>query len=274
MKARSILITGGAGFFGTHLARAMVRSPGQIRVVSLDIKAPSSPVPGVHYFRHDVRRPFTETLSEHFDVVFNLAAVHRTPGHADHEYYETNLTGAVQTVDYCDKFGVRDLVFTSSIAVYGSSEEPKVETSPLQPTSAYGKSKLKAEDIHRAWVARASGRRLRIVRPAVTFGKGENGNFTRLVKLMRKGLFIYVGRTDTRKASGYVKELVSAIAFSLNRPEAEYMFNFATSKCPTIKEICDSLFSVGHVRRPLGVVPIPLIYGAARGFELLNAWGL
>src|ERR671918_513658 len=102
-------------------------------------------------------------------LVVNLAAVHRTPGHADAEYHETNERGARTVTAFCARHGVPDLWFTSSIAVYGPSEVPVTEQSPLGPESTYGRSKLAAEAIHEAWVNDAPGRRLVVVRPGTVF---------------------------------------------------------------------------------------------------------
>lgn len=70
--------------------------------------------------------------------------------------------------------------FTSSIAPYGAAEELKEETTLPMPNTPYGISKLVAEKIHQTWQAGGEGRQLTIVRPGVVFGRGENGNFTRL----------------------------------------------------------------------------------------------
>ena len=77
------------------------------------------------------------------------------------------------------------------------------------PNTAYGISKLVAEKIHEKWQnGDATHRQLTIVRPGVVFGKGENGNFTRLYWAIRGHKFAYPGRKDTIKACIYVKELV------------------------------------------------------------------
>ena len=77
------------------------------------------------------------------------------------------------------------------------------------PNTAYGISKLVAEKIHEKWQnGDATQRQLTIVRPGVVFGKGENGNFTRLYWAIRGHKFAYPGRKDTIKACIYVKELV------------------------------------------------------------------
>ena len=81
--------------------------------------------------------------------VFNFAAVHRTPGHEDHEYFETNINGAENVVAFAEKYNRKKIVFTSSIAPYGAAEEEKFETTLETPNTAYGISKLVAEKIHR-----------------------------------------------------------------------------------------------------------------------------
>lgn len=273
MQVKSALILGGAGFIGTHLARELTARESVRRIVSLDIEAPVRPVPRVIYHRHDVRQPLDKTVNSQFDVVFNLAAVHRTPGHADIEYYDTNVAGAINCTSYCERHDIDRLIFTSSISVYGPSEEPLDESAPLNPNSAYGRSKRLAEDIQRAWQERSTRRRLTIVRPAVVFGEGENGNYTQLAQLLRRGMFVYPGRTDTRKAGGYVKELVRTLLFTLARPEPYYLYNFADRECPTIEQICRAFAEHGGMRSPLGVLPLPLVQAAAASAEALSAFG-
>ena len=150
--------------------------------------------------------PFTPTED---DVIFNFAAVHRTLGHEDHEYFETNIRGAENVVAFAEKWNIKKIVFTSSIAPYGAAEELKKETTLPTPNTAYGISKLVAEKIHEKWQnGDAAHRQLTIVRPGVVFGKGENGNFTRLYWAIRGHKFAYPGRKDTIKACIYVKEFV------------------------------------------------------------------
>ena len=178
MVQKSALIIGGADFIGTHLSRHLLSS-GKFRgITSIDIKPPETHTEGVVYASHDIRMPIPSHLDSSHDVVFNLAAIHRTPGHQDYEYFDTNVAGAVNCVEYCERNKVDTVLFTSSIAVYGPSEDQIDETSALCANTSYGKSKVLAEEIHKNWQKRGTGRKLRIVRPAVVFGEGENGTFT------------------------------------------------------------------------------------------------
>lgn len=268
------LIFGGAGFIGGHLARRLVEL-GYTDVVSADIVEPGRPVDGVRYLTHDVREPIPpDLLPEPPDEVYNLAAVHRTPGHPDHEYFDTNVNGARNVCAYCREAGVKRLLFTSSIAVYGPGEEALDEVSPTTPVTAYGKSKLEAETIHRAWNDEEPGRRLVIVRPAAIFGPGEKGNFTRLAKALRNRAFIYPGRRDTIKACGYVEEIVESFMFTLGMDRKAFLYNFCYPETYTIENICAAFHDVAGYPRPPLIMPLAPLLAVALVFEGLNRIGL
>lgn len=265
------MIFGGSGFIGRHVAHELVRAGGT--VVLADVVEPAWPVPaGVTFVRRDVRRPIDPIDGvDAPELVVNLAAVHRTPGHPDHAYHEANEGGARNVTDYCRATGASRLWFTSSIAVYGPTEEPKDERSPLEPVSAYGRSKLEAERIHRAWAHEAPGRRLVTVRPATVFGPGEGGNFTRLARSLRSRTFVYPGRRTARKACGYVEDLVASMAYMERFAEPEVVYNFCYPQPPTTEEIVETFVRVAGYSRPLGTIPLKPLLGVAR---VLDAAGL
>ena len=189
------IITGGTGFIGTHLTKLIHELHPEANLYNLDIVKPGTPLPLPGHAKYhkalkdgetlpstfvecDVRKPienlpFTPTAD---DIIFNFAAVHRTPGYPDHEYFETNILGAENVTAFAEKHGIKRIVFTSSIAPYGAAEDEKFETTLPTPNTAYGISKLVAEKIHIIWQAKdAANRQLTICRPGVVFGKGENG---------------------------------------------------------------------------------------------------
>lgn len=221
---RKMMVLGGSGFIGHHLIRRRA-AEGSWKIVSVDIKPPRERINNVEYVNHDVRE--LTTLQGHADtsLIYNFAAVHTTPGHPFWEYYDTNVGGAIATTAFARLHGVSKIIFTSSISVYGPSEEQKDEDSPPDPNSAYGWSKLLAEDIFRSWYNSSQGAQLLIVRPAVVFGEGEGGNFTRLAQLLAKGIFVYPGRRDTVKACIYVKDLLDYIDVMLGKNEPFILFN-------------------------------------------------
>ena len=271
---KKIVIFGASGFIGSHFVR-MLKERGIKEIIAVDIVKPEGSIySGVKYIHYDVRKKIPTDLIIEPDVVINLAAVHRTPGHEDHEYFDTNVKGAKNVVDFCERTGCNTLWFTSSISVYGPSEEPMYETSPLNPESAYGMSKQQAEAIHREWQEKDSLRKLVVARPAVVFGARENGNFTRLAKALKKGFFVFPGRSDTIKGCGYVEDLIGSFFFMQEQPEPFILFNYCYPKPYTIKDICEAFVKVADLHRPLGTVPLSLMVNVARVFQYLDKMGL
>lgn len=262
----SAVVFGGAGFIGVHLTRKLVELGYDVLIADLD--RPAMPVgPSVRFASLDVRRPIE--LDESPTVAFNLAAVHRTPGHPDHEYYDTNVGGAINITEWCARTTTNRLVFTSSISVYGPTEVPKDESSEAAPTTAYGRSKLLAEQIHQGW-ASSHDRSLIVARPAVVFGPGERGNFTRLAQALSRGRFVYPGRDDTVKACGYVGDLVRALLFALDGAQAPFTFNYCYPNAYTIREICEAFERVAGYPAPRRI-PAPVIDAAVRALRRVPA---
>lgn len=267
------LVLGGAGFIGGHLLRDLAaRRVGPL--ISLDVAEPARRVAGVDYRRGDVRRRFEGLVPETVAVVYNLAAVHRTPGHPDHEYYETNVAGAVNACRYASARGVGRILFTSSISVYGPREQACDESATLAPVTAYGRSKVLAEAVHEAWAAERPGRRLAILRPAVVFGPGEGGNFERLLRQLRRRAFVYPGRRDTIKGCGHVGELLRAMAFCTGRDEPVYRANFAYPDPCTIETIVRTLAAEAGLPAPSLTVPAAVMTAAGWVLEMAGRLGL
>lgn len=269
------IVFGGAGFIGTHLLTRLVGSKQYDRIISVDIGKPRARVEGVEYVHCDVREPIDPQLGGGSPAdIFNLAAIHVTPGHADGEYYYTNVLGAVNVCRFANETGSQSIIFTSSISIYGPSEAALDEDATPAPVSAYGRSKLSAEAIHRLWQSEASTRRLTIVRPAVIYGLYEQGNFTRLSRLLERRAFVYPGRTDTIKSCGYVEDLVSSMIFMASRNDGISIFNFCYERRYTISAICSAFSQAAGYAQPWLTIPIWFMNLAVLPFEMLHAVGI
>jgi nucleoside-diphosphate-sugar epimerase len=271
MKGQRVLITGASGFIGTLLARRLASLGADL--VCLDLKPPREALAGALYVRDDVRRLSTLDLPK-IDRIYNLAAVHTTPGHPDHEYYDTNVWGALEAVKLAERDQIKNITFTSSISIYGPSEEKKVETSPPAPVSAYGKSKLMAEEIHRGWLRQSPDRKLTVVRPAVVFGAGEGGNFTRMAALLKKGFFVFPGRRDTIKSCIYVEDLLDVVLAAGETDAAYELLNGAYPECPTLESIVTNLRDGYFPAAKLYDVPQGVVMGAAKTLATFKGFGL
>ena len=271
------IIFGGSGFIGTHLIHLLknecVKSGDKIYDLDIVMPGEEGVVPGVvekndgvEYIRLDVRKPiefdFKPTAD---DVIFNLAAVHRTPGHPDHEYFETNIRGAENVTAFAEKHGINKILFTSSIAPYGAAEELKEETTLPTPNTPYGISKLVAEKIHQMWQVKDTKRELTIVRPGIVYGKGEHGNMTRLYKGMKGHYFMYTGRKDTIKACIYVKELVLFFKYRMldnSFPDMD-IFNCTFEPAYNIEQICETMKKATGLKYRIPLIPGGLLMTAA-----------
>lgn len=283
------IITGGTGFIGTHLTNLILSKYPDANVWNLDIVKPGTPNPvvkdykpairdgeklGSTFVECDVRKPIGELpfTPSPDDVIFNFAAVHRTPGHEDIEYFETNIRGAENVCAFAEKYDIKNMVFTSSIAPYGASEQLKEETTLPTPNTPYGISKLVAEKIHMSWQRGGNDRKLTIVRPGVVFGRGENGNFSRLYWGIRKHTFAYPGRKDTIKACIYVKELVRFILWNVEKRESAIeIYNCTYEPAYTIGDIVKAMKRVTGLSQFVPYIPNSIIMPMAACAKLVGS---
>lgn len=265
---KNVIIFGGSGFIGTHYTKKLIADG--YTVYNVDIKKPRFTDSQLTYIEQDVRDLDAFELDVHVELIYNFAAVHTTPGHPTHEYYETNIAGANSICAFAERKGITEIVFTSSISVYGPDEEQKDERNKPTPNSAYGYSKMLAENIHLAWLNRNAQNTLTIVRPAVVFGAGEGGNFTRLATMMRKGVFIYPGRRDTIKACIYVHDLIFAIEKARYTANNLELFNGAYSERYTLEQIIETFRTNHFPNVKLFMVPKVVVLTAAKILQIIN----
>lgn len=277
---KSTVIFGGTGFIGVFfaqflLARGCVNKVYLIDTESADLKFSEfrkmqiSQNAQIVYVKGDVRQPLDWlTISESVTLVVNFAAIHREPGHEDHEYFETNLFGAENVCKFSERVGCQNIIFTSSISPYGVSESVKDESTLPIPVTAYGSSKLVAEKIHQIWQAKdVNNRRLVIVRPGVVFGPGEGGNVSRLIKAVINRYFFFMGNESTRKAGVYVKELCNAMWWVLQQQnkngETVSLFNMSMNPGPSIGEYVKAVCKTQGITRYVPTVPYRALIAVA-----------
>ncbi len=155
-----VLVTGGAGFIGSHLVARLIKEGKSVRVID-DF---SNGLPGdlptdeIELVEADITyMPTLEAAVQGASVIFHLAALVSVPGSIDDPVrcYQVNVQGSLNVLSAAAKAGVKRVVLASSAAVYGESGVPVSEDAPKQPFSPYAASKWAMEEaalmFHRAY---------------------------------------------------------------------------------------------------------------------------
>ena len=111
-----------------------------------------------------------------------------------------------------DEYGIKNLVFTSSVAVYGLNKENPDENHPVDPFNHYGKSKYSAEIVIKKWFDKdPKTKSVLIIRPTVIFGERNRGNVFNLLKQINSKKFIMIGDGRNKKSMAYVGNITAYI---------------------------------------------------------------
>ena len=168
-KRREILVTGGAGYIGSHVTRLLAEAGDRVVVYDNLSSGHAWAVPDAELVVGDLgdRERLAAVLGgRKFDAVLHFAA-HIWVAESLREpakYYRNNVAAALGLFELSAQHGVRRLVFSSTAAVYGEPDCAMVDESmPLAPINPYGASKMMAERIL-ADIAAASGRRYAVLR--------------------------------------------------------------------------------------------------------------
>ncbi|WP_136716044.1 NAD-dependent epimerase/dehydratase family protein [Halorientalis salina] len=149
LSGKRILVTGGAGFVGSHLCERLV-ADNDVRVVDDLSNGDRSWLPdGVEFVEGDLTDPSVaaDAITGDLDMVFHFAA-DKNAARDDVEQYRFNNRLTETVLERMDAVGVDNIAFTSSSTVYGEAPRPTPEDfAPLEPISIYGASKLGEESL-------------------------------------------------------------------------------------------------------------------------------
>lgn len=265
----NIFLVGASGFVGTRLLGLLSESKEAYTLRNID-KQQS------HFFPHlteigDVRN--VEQMKKMLvdaDVVVLLAAEHRDDVTPTSLYYDVNVEGMKNVLSAMEFNGVKRIVFTSSVAVYGLNKNNPNEEYPADPFNHYGKSKWQAEQVLQEWYKTHLDWNINILRPAVIFGERNRGNVYNLLSQISSGKFLMVGKGENKKSMAYVGNIVAFIKFLIDNKTSGYnVFNYIDKPDFTMNELISHVGKVLNKRIPSIHFPYWLGMLGGKCFDLL-----
>jgi GlcNAc-P-P-Und epimerase len=262
-------IIGGSGFIGTRLATRLFNLGRSFLIID---KRPSRSFMD-SCLHADVREVEALRATMSGGTVVNLAAEHRDDVRPLSLYEDVNVQGARNVCEVATEKGVRCIVFTSTVAVYGFAPPNTDESGAINPFNEYGRTKWGAEQVYREWYeADPANRTLVILRPTVVFGEQNRGNVYNLLRQIASGRFVMVGSGRNVKSMAYVENIAAFLEHSLSFAPGLYVYNYVD------KPDFDMNALVATVRERLGAAKgvgfrLPYTLGLGAGYALdLAAW--
>ncbi len=237
------VVTGAAGFIGSHLANELVASGHE--VVGLDSftdfydpELKEENARGLDVRRVDLTADELELAG--YDGVFHLAAQPgvRSFGDVFPLYLERNVLASQRLFEAAARAGVR-VVFASSSSVYGEAERyPTTEETPPRPLSPYGITKLACEHLARAY-EQSFGLEVVVLRYFNAYGPRQRPDmaFPRIVSALAEGgPFTLFGDGEQSRSFTYVGDLVAATALAMEQGRAGVVYNVGGGEEATMRE--------------------------------------
>jgi UDP-glucose 4-epimerase len=186
---KNILITGKNSYIGTSLENWLMREPEKFKIDTVDMKDGS----------------WKEKDFSQYDVVFHVAGMAHIKETTDNQdlYYKVNRDLAYHTAQKAKQDRVEQFIFLSSMSVYGIEKGVIDKETPLKPNSAYGKSKIEAEEL--IYKLQDDSFTVAILRPPMVYGKRCRGNYPRLAKLALKTPIF--PKVDNKRSMIYIDNL-------------------------------------------------------------------
>ena len=257
----NILILGGSGFVGTRLTEVLLE---QHQVTIGDI-AQSEKYPQLWKKCDVCSDDDLRSVMPGHDCIVNLAAAHRDDVRPLSLYTTVNVEGADHVCKIASEVGIKHIVFTSSVAIYGFPKWDYDENAPCEPFNEYGKTKLLAEAVYGKWQKADTANMLHVIRPTVIFGEGNRGNVYNLFNQLASGRFLMVGNGKNKKSMAYVGNVAAFLKWNILENTADYsVYNYIDKPDYDMRDLVTNFEQI--MGRKLPSFSLPYWLGLCGGF--------
>ncbi len=263
-----VLVTGGAGFIGSHIVDLLVETGHQVAVVdNLSTGHFENITPRINFYKQDIcDRAFTETIArEKPEAVIHLAAQADVQCSINNPLADAsnNILGAINLLQTCTSYGVGKIVYASTAAVYGNpSHLPLDEGHLVEPQNPYGISKCTVEHYLRVY-KEISKINYTVLRFANVYGPrqdsaGEGGVVAIFADKILKGERPHIfGNGEQTRDFVYVKDVAFAGIAALHRGDGG-VFNISTGEGISVNRLFRELLEItGSRLEPVYKLPRP-----------------
>jgi nucleoside-diphosphate-sugar epimerase len=199
------------------------------------------------------------------DVIINLAALHHDNVLPVSRYDDVNVQGSINICNAARKYGIKKIIFTSSVAVYGFSTANADESGAHNYFNDYGRTKHLAEKVFIDWQKENLDRTIIIIRPTVVFGEGNRGNVYNLLKQIASGKFFMIGNGKNKKSMAYVENVAAFLEYSLSFNPGIHIYNYIDKPDLDMNTLVSKVRNILFTKNNIGI-RLPASLGVAIGY--------
>ena len=255
----TLLFTGASGFLGNNIIHLL---NGTYNIISVGLSPQDT-------YLVDIATDIP-TFTDAFDVVFHAAGkAHSVPKTEAEKrlFFDVNLQGTKNLCTALERSGIpKAFIFISTVAVYGcDSGENITEEHPLNGTTPYALSKIKAEKYLQGWCAMHNVK-LSILRPSLIAGPNPPGNLGAMIRGIRNGKYLSIAGGKARKSVLMVQDIANLLPMLI---EKGGIYNVCDSYQPSFRElemvICKQLSRKGPISIPYWLAKSMAVVGDCLG---------
>ena len=253
----NVLVTGGAGFIGSHLVEELIRKKNSVTVLdNLQIGKKdnlSSVFNKINFIEGDIRDyNLLEQIIKNVDGIYHQASLASVPESFVHtkEYYDVNVTGTENIFKLAKKYKCK-VVYASSSSVYGNPVKiPISEDHPKNPINPYAQTKLEDEILAQKYANQ--GTEIIGLRYFNVFGERQSKEYAGVIKKFLENIYnkkspIINGNGLQTRDFVYVEDVVRANLLAMQNPIKHAFMNIGTNSSITVLELAEQIIKISDL---------------------------